>query len=190
MNSYTVVERDGCKLVDGVMSLDAFLAIAKGLPKDSVLDAHAARVLGVTHAMGLPRDLEALCAKPDVVEAALCRARALGSGLSEEAIRWMAIGRQGRSSQTLFQRLTGRRLTFDEGHPTDPADFGRCRQLLEEVPELAGRLGEMSSASDVWARLVDQWASLCGEMDAEAPRWREEGGRAPRTLERMKRLGC
>lgn len=190
MNSYTVTDRGKCRLVDGSMPLDAMVSITKGMPKNAVMDLHAARMLGVSVALGLPGDLEALCAQPDVAQAAYQRARAIGVGLSENAIRWLALGRQGQSSQTIFQRLTGRHLTDRESHPHDPGDFGRCRRLLEDVPELAGHLGELAEISEVWGRLVARWACLCAEMDTEAPNWRDGVGKSPRTYEIMKTLGC
>ena len=47
--------------------------------KNAVMDLHAARMLGVSVALGLPGDLEALCAQPDVAQAGYQRARAIQS---------------------------------------------------------------------------------------------------------------
>lgn len=190
MTSYTVIERNGCRLVQGQVPLRAMGSLMGAMPRKAVMDLHAARVLGVTFAMGLPEDLAALCGEPDVVDEAYRRARQIGQGLPEDAIRWLAIGRQRSSSQTIFQRLTGRRLTDRETHPCDPSDFGRCRLMLEEVSSLRGRMAEVAAISEIWARIVSAWEDLCAEMDREAPNWRDGVGFSPSTYARMKALGC
>jgi hypothetical protein len=170
--------------------MSALLEVLNGMPKTAVVDLHAARVLGVMMAIGEKKSLDALCQAEDVVAKAFDRARGIGRGLSEDAVRWLAVGHQGASSQTLFQRLTGVQLTRTEAHPVDPSDFGRCRLLLEQVPWLEPRLQEAAEISHVWAKLVEAWEDLSKEMDKEAPRWREGVGSMPATYRCMKALGC
>jgi len=122
------------------------------------------------------------------VSAAYARARQIGEGVSEPALRWLALGELGQSSLAMFQRLAGLRLVLEARLPLDTDDFTRCRKLLEAVPELVPRLGELASISPGWAALVAGWAELCATMDAEAPRWREGVGRTPRTYELLKQL--
>ena len=91
----------------------------------------------------------------------------------------------------MFQHLTGvvaLRDGWRGSHPHDPDDLNRCRKLLELVPELRPRIGEMASFSPEWGRLVARWDELCALMDEEAPRWREGVGRTPRTYELMQNL--
>lgn len=183
---YTVTERGGCRLVSGSIPLTSFSMLTKGLPKKAVMDSHAARVLGVSYAMGLAEDLKALCEEPDVIQAAYERARERAPGLGEDALRWIALGKHGRSSMTLFQRLTGVRLTHDEGQPGDTADFGRCRLLLEEVPSIAGRWDEIAAISPAWSGLVKAWGRISEEMDREAPEWRKGVGSSPRALAELR----
>jgi hypothetical protein len=144
MTTYTVTERNGCRLISGALPADAFLALSQGMPKNAVMDPHAARLLGVTFAMGSPASLKALTAAPDVVAAARQRAELLGPHLSAPAMEWLALGFHGISSMTMFQRLTGVHLTDCESHPSDPGALGRCRLLLEQVPDLRPRLAEMT----------------------------------------------
>lgn len=186
--SYTVTDREGCRLIKGAIPISDLVSLTKRFPRDAVMDAHAARVLGVTMAMGMPADLQRLCEQPDVVAEAYRRARSLAPGLAEDAIRWLAVGRQGTSSQTIFQRLTGVRLVSEYHHPVDANDFGRCRRLLEEVPAFADRMEEIASLSPVWRRLADEWVDLCWEMDMEAPEWRSGVGRCPKTSQRIDAL--
>lgn len=190
LNACTVIERNGCRLVTGCASIDLFASLCRGMPKNAVMDTHAARVLGVSFAIGTPEALRQLVSDPEVIAMARIRAEMAGKGLTITAKEWLALGRHGVSSKTIFQRLTGLTLTENECHPRDPADFGRCRLLLEAVPEFLPRLGELSGLSPVWAGLVSGWDDLCALMDSEMPSWREGRGAAPQTYKRMKELGC
>lgn len=72
-------------------------------------------------------------------------------------------------------------------HPYDPADFRRCRLLLEAVPELQPLLPNMAKESPAWAGLVKAWADICSTMDSETPNWRSpKGERAPLTYQLIK----
>lgn len=115
-----------------------------------------------------------------------------GRPLSEQAVAWLASGKRGTSSNTIFAHLSGIDALggWHESHPHDPGDLGRCRLLLDQVPEFKARLGEMRKVSPVWNRLVDSWQRLCDLMDQEAPDWREGRGSCPKTYELMKELGC
>jgi hypothetical protein len=93
----------------------------------------------------------------------------------------------------MFRRFTGVRpegLVADSfaAHPQDADDLGRCRLLLEAVPEFTARLQGMADVSPVWASIVANWAELCELMDGEVPRWREGICRAPVTSSRMQAL--
>jgi hypothetical protein len=113
------------------------------------------------------------------------------TSLSPEAVDWLANGKRGISSNTIFTHLTGIDAMGGWGgrsHPHDPADLWRCRLLLEQVPEFGERLCEMKTASPVWARLVAKWGELCALMDREAPNWRNGEGFAPDTYHAMRLL--
>lgn len=185
--SYSITERNGCRLITGYLPVSAFSMLSKGFPKEAVLDTHAARILGVNFAMGLPGDLAALISDPEVLAQARERVADESErlGLSPAAREWLATGRQGTSSLTIFSRMTGKRIERED-HPHDPGDFSRCRRLLEDVPEFRARLPEMSPASPVWARLVESWDELCAIMNEEAPSWRERISAVPKTSARLK----
>jgi hypothetical protein len=109
---------------------------------------------------------------------------------SIELINWLANGRRGISSNTIVERLTGIKTLDDWGgsHPLDPADLGRCRRLLDDVPELQNEFSRMRDVSPTWAALVDRWDELCATMDREAPEWRSGIGSAPETYRIMKEI--
>ena len=104
--------------------------------------------------------------------------------LSDNAIRWLANGERGLSSETIFTHLTGVDAIGDgwASHPLDPADLRRCRLLLEQCPELLADFPRMAQVSDVWRRLVHHWDELYALMDEEIPDWRKppRGSSAPR----------
>lgn len=110
--------------------------------------------------------------------------------LSANAIMWLANGRRGLSSETLFTFLTGCDAEGDSGHhyPHDPDDMSRCRRLLEACPELVAHLPRVAAAGPEWAALVPRWDEVCALMDQEAPEWRKGHGRAPQTYELMKEI--
>lgn len=187
MTTYTITERNGCRLVSGSVSLSSFGMLCHGMPEGSVMDTNVARLLGVAFAIGLPEDLKSLV-DSDVRNEARIKVEKANPGLSGAAKEWLAVGEHGTSSLTIFGRLTGTKQVDCEMHPSDPDDLRRCRLLLECVPELAQRFEKMAEASPVWARLAANWEELCALMDEEAPEWRESKGRAPKTYARMKEL--
>ncbi len=108
-------------------------------------------------------------------------------------IAWLANGKRGVSSDAIFTHVTGMDALgpWPPYHPSDPDDMTRCRRLLESCPAIAKEFHRMSVVSDVWARLVDAWDSLCVLMDEEAPAWREDGEwSCPKTYAQMKAIGC
>lgn len=112
-----------------------------------------------------------------------------GINISDALNEWLGNGERGTSSEFIVQHLTGLRAPGRWGicAPSDPDDLRRCRLLLEAVPELAPRIGEMASASGVWAELVEIWDALCATMDSEAPGWRTgHGGNCPKTFRMMR----
>lgn len=111
--------------------------------------------------------------------------------ISEAAIHWLANGERGLSSETIFETLTGIDCKRDiwgggrKDYPLDPDDLRRCVRLLQRVPELAPRIGEMRAVSPVWARLVAAWDELTALLEREAPGNR---GCAPKCYARMREI--
>lgn len=192
---YTVTEVDAVRLVRGSVPAECLGQIFEGTPKKALLDPHAARLLGVTFAIGERDALEALCRRRDVLEEAMQRAKKLvvDDRFCARTMEWLAYGEWGASSVVIFNRLLGSGLRHPlayaqrvGAHPEDVSELVRCRRLVESVPGLRERLGEMTSVSQGWARVVAAWDELCKSMDEECPRWRERHADAPMTRKLLK----
>jgi hypothetical protein len=113
-------------------------------------------------------------------------------GLSDNAIRWLATGERGLSSDTLFTFTTGVGAEDEDrgyhGYPHDPDDLRRCRLLLDACPDLVSCLPRVAAAGPEWSALVARWDEVCSTMDAEAPEWRTRRGTASKTYYLMKEI--
>jgi hypothetical protein len=86
-------------------------------------------------------------------------------------VAWLKSDDVGSSSKFLAFKLSGSPLAIcDNRHPRDPADFQRCRDMLDAVPELKSKLGDIASVSIVWAGLVEDWDLICQMIDAGSSR--------------------
>lgn len=65
--AYTVEHRGGCVLITGAVPLGAMAVLCQLVPENAVMDADAATTLGVTFALGMPEDLQALRAAGRVI---------------------------------------------------------------------------------------------------------------------------
>lgn len=189
--AYTIEHRGECILITGGVPMAKFEAITKLAPEGSVMDTDAARVLGVTFAIGPAHELSELRAQ-GAAEAER-QQRAMHPHLSQAAARWLANGERGVSSNTIFTKLTGVDAlggwSADRAsHPHDPADFRRCQLLLEQVPELQILFPRMAHVSQQWKALVEAWPTIVAAMDEEAPEWRKfgSGKKAPKAYNLIK----
>jgi hypothetical protein len=95
---------------------------------------------------------------------------------------WFLSGRVGLSSKTMISVFLG---IPTEGHyPHDPADFLRCKKLLEAVPEVRGSFPEISKISDEWKALIEEWDDIDQTLDREMA----QGDTAPETFKMMQEL--
>lgn len=177
----------------GPQPLDWFNNAMKSCGSDAVIDPDVARMAGATLAAGTPAALRAL--RKHLEADALQQAQEANPGIPPSATRWLAHGERGMSSNAMFEHLTGVKCTNSDGwpleakaHPCDPADFRRCRLLLEEVPSLQAQLPKMAELSKPWANLVRDWMAICRTMDGEAPGWRDRQTHwsCPKTYEMIK----
>jgi hypothetical protein len=82
---------------------------------------------------------------------------------------WLASDDTGLSSKFMASVLTGE-FKAENHYPRDPADFGRCLRLVNGVPGLAGRVGEMSQHGKHWAVVAanwDEWVEVYRLKDSE-----------------------
>ena len=79
---------------------------------------------------------------------------------------WALSGTTGASAEAIATNLSG--VGKKEGnYPHDAGDFGRCERLLDAVPELRGRLHEMSGVNKYWAALVPAWEKIRAAKDSD-----------------------
>lgn len=99
------------------------------------------------------------------------------------AREWLRSGKTGVSSKTLSHTLLGvpGKISRVDG-PYDPADFARCMRLIEKIPSLRERMGEMASVPG-WEALAPAWP----ELEALYQEERDQGS-APRLYARMSEL--
>jgi len=98
---------------------------------------------------------------------------------------WLKNGWRGVSSETIFQTISGQKVTRHLNHPYDPDDFYRCYLLLKTIPEWRGQMDKMRKVSDVWNKLVDNWGELT-EMLEEQMETKNPNG----MYKFMQELGC
>lgn len=172
-------------LAFGPQGVDFFKKVEKLVGKDGVLGTQLARMLGANITAGDPELINMLMKKLEPVTLAETAAKHANSGLSPEAIKWLASGERGTSSETLFTFATGvDALGDDRGcWPLDPDDFRRCRLLVESCPEVAANMGRVAEHGPTWKAIVERWDAICAVMDKESPEWRVARGSAPRTYE-------
>ena len=74
-------------------------------------------------------------------------------------LEWIEGGKTGTSSKAIAGQLTGV-LLHDNSYPLDSGDFGRCVGLLNAVPSLRARLGDMNSLNAYWAAITPRWNEI------------------------------
>lgn len=131
----------------GPQPLDFFAKTMKACGKDAIVCPDVARMAGANLAAGSPAALAALRAR--LAHGAIHAQQKATPGLPEAAVKWLACGERGISSNTLFTRLTGIDAIGRDGsgHPRDPDDLDRCLKLLAALPELREQLPRMSEES-------------------------------------------
>lgn len=92
--------------------------------------------------------------------------------LSAEAVKWLASGERGMSSEAIFERMTGMPVGSSFGGrrgwaPADPDDLRRCLLLLDAVPEWKTRIAEMADVNRHWRALVAIWPVLVETFERE-----------------------
>lgn len=96
----------------------------------------------------------------------------------EPESRWWLGTDVGKSSAAIFTVLCAERLKWESNYygqkatPQDAADFGRCRRLLDAIPEWRSRLNEVAEkyADTAWPKIVPRWA----ELEAAEPKRQTE----------------
>jgi hypothetical protein len=148
-------------VIFGPIPVARFSDIAKRFrTKGAVIDMVLAEKFGATLVVARSEKISAKA------RAVLTPPAAHGSGLSA----WLAGPDVGMSSRFMARHLLGKatvpvpdrpgawRDWVDQiYYPLDASDLRRCFKLIEAVPELAPRIGEMSAVSAEWGRIVSVW---------------------------------
>lgn len=190
-STYTVETVQRCTVIRGAMPIAHFVAISKAGSKTAVLCADLAARLDVDMVFGEPEDI-ALLAK----SAPPRKLPPNALGLPDTAIAWLQQGERGNSSNAMFDAAfegvfanhNNARVRADA--PADPADFRRCRLLVECCPSVRAGFPRVAKLSLRWASVIAQWDLLCELMDAESPEWRSRIGRAPKTFKMLIELAA
>lgn len=123
--------------------------------------------------------------KPGLVDRPTLESDANPQDTPEQAAarEWLRSGKTGVSSKTLSHTLLGvpQKISRVDG-PYDPADFARCVQLIEKVPSLRDRMGEMSGVQG-WEQIAPAW----NELETLYQEERNQDS-APKLYERMSEL--
>lgn len=169
---YTVEHRGGCTIIYGEVPILELSRLMSGQTDTTVIASHLAQMLGAMIAWGEASDVDALTETVRQERLRQVPVTTQASTLSHDARRWLAVGEQGLSSSSIFWRLTGFKPDYlrDKSgypHPHDVGDLRRCLLLLNEVPEFAGRIGEMAGCSAEWDRLVANWGVLVDQFMSE-----------------------
>lgn len=172
----------------GPQPLDFLSKASKMCGDKAVLDQDVARMAGASFAIG-PRDVFAEL-RQRLETGSLIAQKVETPNLSSDAQRWLANGRRGISSNTMFTVLTGVDAMQDsnQSHPHDPDDLDRCLALLHEVPELRAKLTLMAKASPAWAALIANWEQIeRSHLDEVGLGWTKAHS-APKTYDLMDRV--
>lgn len=104
--------------------------------------------------------------------------------LQRKVLIWLASNRTGISSETMAYTALGLK-PYRSSHPSDPADLGRCMNLLDQIPAIREHFDEIAALSPEWGRLIASWGEITGLLEDER---RSNGQFAHATYKRMKQL--
>ncbi len=83
---------------------------------------------------------------------------------------WKNRGEHGISSATIFYAMGGGWVYGSRDDiPYDPADYERCRRLLDLIPEWRADMGKIVKRFPYWKPLVDRWDEFDALHDEEFP---------------------
>jgi hypothetical protein len=71
---------------------------------------------------------------------------------------WALRPDTGASARCIARHLNG--VANDGAYPHDGDDFGRCERLMDAVPGVRERIGEMAEVNAYWAALAPRWEEI------------------------------
>lgn len=79
---------------------------------------------------------------------------------------WLASDDVGMSSKFMASVLSGQ-FQAEFAIPYDQEDLGRCLRMIQAVPELTPRIGEMRKHGPMWAAVADKWDRWTAMLNEE-----------------------
>ena len=94
--------------------------------------------------------------------------------LPADAIRWLASGQYGQSSEAMLYAVFGSESGLEKvtSHPLDISDLRRCFILYESVEEVRDNLHLVAKISDCWADIIEDWHDIMSALEKDYPQWR------------------
>lgn len=111
------------------------------------------------------RQIPGLPAEPRLMNCVIAAANTICAEFAKPIVKassgmgltaWLASDDVGMSSKFMASVLTGE-FQAEFAIPYDPSDFGRCVRMIQAVPELAPRIGEMRKHGPMWTAVADKW---------------------------------
>ncbi len=143
--------------------------------------------------MVMEAPITVVIASLESVSCPACGARDVGLGgehkdkpdgsvsILQRASWWRGRGAVGTSSETIYCAMTGDRAgRYD--YPYDPADYHRCRKLLDLIPEWRSQLHMVVERFPWWAPFAKAWDEFDRLFDEEF-----SSGRCPKLYAAMQR---
>ncbi len=189
----TVETIHGCTIITGLIPIGEMVFMLESFADEGKIVSSSMNMhIGTTLVAGTQEDLDAFRASPEFLSRSSAKADidCAGIVISPAARQWLVSGERGSSSQYIFHCLTGAPGLADSNkpYPRDPADFRRCRLLLEQVPEFRDQFSTMSEKSVKWSALIRHWEWMNRVMDEENPDWRSGGGSSPALYKLIKEI--
>ncbi|EDV3612610.1 hypothetical protein CUZ11_005015 [Salmonella enterica subsp. enterica serovar 4,[5],12:i:-] len=101
----------------------------------------------------------------------------------ERIIQWLCSGETGLSSKTMVCIHTGNEMDCGWGYraPSDVADFRRCYDLLQTVPEIRNSFPLIAKHCPEFKGVIENWDAISAAYE------RERGsGKCPETYRLLK----
>lgn len=92
--------------------------------------------------------------------------------IDENAVRWLANGNRGISSNTLFEKITGMSCGRHDDHldaPSDAWDLARCMRLVVVCPQFRPLIHRVRTVNRRWGIVVENWDILEAILRVEWP---------------------
>jgi hypothetical protein len=109
--------------------------------------------------------------------------------LQEKVLNWVFNSNTGLSSETMAAiacGMTSKKYGFSRPH--DNGDFGRCFNLVNEIPEIKLHFGKIKELCPEFGPIIDSWDRLCELYSLDEKEYEENGRSEARCFYAIKDL--